>query len=730
MRRYFRYILVVVFLIAITVIVFLQFISNTNIDQLISGNEDLLESQNIKAELQRLQKNIFALDAETKAIVISGERKTAPAPGLLNKTGQVWKAQNSLHVLESEPELAVPVAQLKRLVAQKLLFNQQLLDTFNLKGKREAEAMINNMEGAKLSDSISVLANKIDELHQQDAIKIINEADENGRQAKVFGSLLAILAIAASMLTFGYVSFKMMEQRKLITKLNLSEQLARESALVKERFLANMSHEIRTPLNAILGFAGLLKKKEMDDEAEKYINFINVAGDNLLNIVNDVLDLSKIEAGMLHISSTPFDFKELIENITNVYKEKALEKNLQLITIVSPSIPKYVLGDAARVSQVLTNLIGNALKFTHNGEIAINCETIKKTDNNSILSIIVSDTGIGIGQDQLNYIFERFRQSDETVSRRYGGTGLGLTIVQDLVKLMNGTIDVSSTEGVGTNFNLSIPFGITGYDPPGNILKRIHDNAVFESADPVLVAEDNEINRSLMEHLLSSWKIKFDIVNDGNAAIEKVKNNNYALILMDIQMPGKDGYAATNDMRKNLKVTMPIIAMTAHAMPGEKEKCVQHGMNDYISKPIDAGALKSLLANYLPVKKDEGFNQVTTEREEHVFKYIDTAYLKSISLGNKEYEKAVTEQFIEIVPQELSAMKNALAEKRIGAVKEIAHSLKTSVSIMGILPLVQENLDELEHTEPDETIFEKHFELLSFICQASVEEARSFLKSI
>lgn len=729
MKHYFKYSLVVIFLAAITVIVLLQFNSNKNIDQLIAGNESLLHSQQVKTQLQQLQKSIYGFDAEMRNFVMGGRKKGKRYLELSKHITAIQNSRGYLQVFRSDPVIAPLVTQLNERIEQKLLFNKTVLDTLRFKGKEAAEGMIRTLTGVQLTDSINTLILNIDQVHEQHATLLVDRADKNGKNAKTYGSMLAILAVLASLVTFSYISLKMEEQRRMIARLNLSEQQAKESVRAKEQFLANMSHEIRTPLNAILGFTGLLGKKQLDEEGRQYVGFIDTAGDNLLHIVNDILDLSKIEAGMMRIEPGPFNFQQVIYTLEGVYKEKAREKNIRLAAHIHPDVPGFLTGDAQRLNQALTNLVGNSLKFTNSGGIDIYCKTVQKTEGEVQLSIEVNDTGTGIPQDQLEKIFDRFHQSDEGRNRRFGGTGLGLTIARDLVHLMHGALSVESTEDAGSSFRLVLPFKIPTEAEVAAISKTVTKSPVLDRSKKILVVEDNELNQSLMEHLLASWGLTVKIVGSGMAALKILQTESFELILMDIQMPELDGYAAASSIRETLKITTPIIAMTAHALPGEKERCLAQGMNDYIPKPIDAQQLKSLLAGYIPLEPPHQ-PPAPPRGGEQDFKYIKTGYLRSISLGNKDYETTVTQQFIEVLPGQLDDMHRAWMGNDGQRIKEIAHNMKTTISIFELLPLVEGNLNELEQTVLTPSTFEKNEASLKIVARAAVEEAQVFLNQL
>src|SRR4030095_8687187 len=362
--------------------------------------------------------------------------------------------------------------------------------------------------------------------------------------------------------SFSYVAYKVRQQQHLITRLNISEKKAKVAAQAKENFLANMSHEIRTPLNAILGFTNLLQRRDLDKESKEIILTIQRSGENLLAIINDVLDLSKIEAGMMRIESAPFSIRGLIHSIETMFLLKAAEKQLLLTTSVNSDMPDTLEGDATRLTQILVNLLGNDIKFTGSGNIAVKVENKGIIDNTVNTVIKVSDTGIGIDKEKLNTIFERFQQAEDTVTRRYGGTGLGLSIVQELVLLQHGTIAAESRPGAGTTFNVIIPYTISSE----NITPVIKTSSIDEievgfDGVRVLVVEDNEINQSLIRHLFDSWNLAFEIAGNGKEALEMLKHRQYHLVLMDIQMPEMDGYSATQEIRRTLKLDIPIIAM-------------------------------------------------------------------------------------------------------------------------------------------------------------------------
>ncbi len=388
--------------------------------------------------------------------------------------------------------------------------------------------------------------------------------------------------------------------KNIESELKAARDLAEESSIAKERFMANMSHEIRTPMNAIIGFTNLIERTELSEDQQQYLSFIKNSGENLLVLINDILDYSKIEAGMMQLEKVPFHIEDLLQSIKIMFSEKAREKNLQLHTDIDSKVPKVLLGDPTRLTQILINLIGNAIKFTSVGSVGVNVKLISSDGDQNHVGIYVQDTGIGIPQDKQDDIFQRFMQASSETTRNYGGSGLGLSIVKRLVELQNGEITIDSEEGKGTLFKVKLPYQ-TGRDElsESNVPDQAPvDARKFARTIKILLAEDNVMNQVLARKVLSQFGCEVDIAENGGIAVEMVKNKSYDLILMDIQMPIMDGYASSKMIRNDVDKTVPIIAMTAHVMAGEREKCRSFGMNDYISKPFKVDALYAMILKY------------------------------------------------------------------------------------------------------------------------------------
>ncbi|MBC7863353.1 MAG: response regulator, partial [Bacteroidia bacterium] len=352
------------------------------------------------------------------------------------------------------------------------------------------------------------------------------------------------------------------------------------------------------------GFSDLLSKRELGEQEKEYVRIIKSAGENLLTIINDILDISKIEAGMMTFEENNFSVKEIFNSLNIMLMGKAKEKNLELVFTYDKGVPDSVMGDPTRLTQIIINLTGNAIKFTKKGKVEVNVKVLKNNtpeDENILLEFSVKDTGIGISQDQIEHIFERFRQAESHTTRKYGGTGLGLSIAKQLIELQGGKLSVKSEFKVGSAFSFFIPYKKSESAEIGllpEIAGKKYDMEKLSKLN-ILLVEDNQLNVMLILSLFSEKNLRLQVAENGSVCIEKLKEANgstlfsagFDIILMDMEMPVMNGYETTTTIRKELKSKIPIIAMTAHAMPGERERCLGLGMNDYISKPINANLL-------------------------------------------------------------------------------------------------------------------------------------------
>lgn len=544
-------------------------------------------------------------------------------------------------------------------------------------------------------ESVQIFKNNFPNFKQVGNVQDLrfNMLSKSGRVFPVSLNSTAIYDIKGTFLSSRSTVFDITGMVEIEAELKEAKRRADQSAQIKEQFLANMSHEIRTPVNSMIGFTNLLQKTSLSEDQQQFVNLIQSASENLLVIINEILDISKIEAGMLRIEKNPFSLLGLCNSIETMLRHKAQEKNLGFSIEVQENIPDTLNGDPVRLTQILVNLIANAIKFTSEGNIRIHISKLNQSEESVRLLFTVHDTGIGIPEDKLGRIFERFEQGETDTTRKYGGTGLGLAIVKKLVEIQNGNISVISEQGKGTEFQLELEYGTLTNASQTHIT---YDRNT-ETLDPillkgikVLIVEDNEMNQLLMKHTFQSWQMSFQIAANGQHAIDWLQRESFDLVLLDIQMPVMDGYATAQAIRKELKNPIPIIAMTAHAMPGEREKCLTHGMNDYISKPLHERELQDLLKKYLPEKRDS-IESLTAELQ-----YIDMTFLFDLVMENIEFMKNIIHQFNRQFPSEMTELLEVVASGDRKKIASMAHHIQSTVSVLGKNTPFFEQLQKLE----------------------------------
>ena len=470
-----------------------------------------------------------------------------------------------------------------------------------------------------------------------------------------------------------------------------SATLVAETAVKsKQQFLSNMSHEIRTPMNAIIGFTKVLLKTETSSKQKEYLQAIKLSGDALIVLINDILDLAKVDAGKMIFEQTPFKMATSISAMIHLFEPKIREKNLELVKKYDPNIPVVLVGDPVRLHQIILNLVSNAVKFTNQGKIIVNVRLVKEDETNATIEFTVKDTGIGIAQNKMEKIFDNFQQASSGTSRLYGGTGLGLAIVKQLVEAQDGTITVESKLNEGSTFGFVMDFLKTKADA------NIDDQLVELDAEiediRVLVVEDIALNQLLMRTLLDEFGFQCDVAANGKIAIEKLRSNTFDIILMDLQMPEMNGFEATDYIRNEMKSNIPIIALTADVTTVDLAKCNAVGMNDYIAKPIDEQLLYSkIVGEYKKAMLVNGNNGLTSYNEAEaepteakVIKYTDLHYLIARTKANPVLMMEMISLYIEQTPPLISVMKKSWKEKDWTSLYAAVHKIIPSFAIMGI----------------------------------------------
>jgi len=726
-NKRFSYFIISSFILCSILLIAVQINSAKNTKELIKNNNTLLNELRSSNHLREIDRDILSVESRIRASIATND--TTHLEGIDQKIKQIRNFLDSLSVDNEDLEEEKLIRRLGILAQNKMITKGKLLHRYDSLGNMDDESSIANPQARMISNEITDITAKIYQKRQVRMVELSNLNQEMGRRAKLYDiSLLFLLVISGAVIGY-HIMRQFRRQHHLIKELDIAEKKASVAAQTKENFLANMSHEIRTPLSGILGFTNLLQKRPLDETSSEFVTSIQRSGENLMTIINDILDLSKIEAGMMRITPGIFSINGLLDSIETLFSERVKEKKLTISSKIETSIPDTLIGDATRLTQILVNLIGNAIKFTHQGTVSIEVYNKEQSENQIILGFKITDTGIGIDKEKLTEVFERFNQGEDSTTRNYGGTGLGLSIVKRLILLQEGDIEVSSEQGKGTTFNFYIPYGIAKEQlnavPAADI---DHFKDMSNTALRVLVVDDNAINQSLMKHLLSQWNIDFDVASNGLEAVEYLRKKECDLVLMDLQMPQMDGYTAVQEIREILKLDIPITAMTAHALPGERERCLSRGMNEYISKPIKEEELFKLITNFgLKEAKSE---EMKISQNNTVFEFIDLTYMMSVSGGNKSFEQTVTTQFVENVPLHLKQLITAYQNEDFKIVKLRAHDLRSSAAIMGLLPILEEKLDLFEMAEEKNTTLKQIIEDVERILNSAIAEAKIILENL
>lgn len=483
-----------------------------------------------------------------------------------------------------------------------LSINKQALNLFhNIFGG----ACASDYAGKTVFDVLGAIENFTTNLSDQECLKekvSIHVGDEIkyfylfknpifNRKGKFTGSLIVLKDISELELAF--------------YEAKSSQKAAEAANQSKSRFLANMSHEIRTPMNAIIGISDILYTTEMTaEEQKKNLKILMSSAASLLSLLNDILDYSKIEAGKLELENTVFHLKELMDEAVDTFVINTRNKNISMRTHFDKQLPEYVSGDPTRIKQILSNLISNSIKFTAEGEITISAEVMETNDMRARVKFTVSDTGIGIPEEKIDLLFQSFKQLDNSTTRKYGGSGLGLSIVKNLIEMMEGNIRVESKMGAGSSFIFTIPFELA-QAPEEPARKSITNNSpICDNNLNIIVAEDSKVNQELIKIFLTKKNLKADYADDGKMLLQMLESNKYKLILMDMQMPEMDGLEATSLIREKEKANgehVIIIALTANAMQGDRELCINAGMDDYLAKPLRYNELSNMIDKYFSV---------------------------------------------------------------------------------------------------------------------------------
>jgi len=554
--------------------------------------------------------SIFSL-AAASWILFEAKSSIANANSTISQSYEKVESiqQMTIAVSGSAPEVSLDLNSLQELIGPDKDQSQHIAELLKLLHKTSPQqASLYTAPASNYTNIKNILNSMV-----QDERKLLAEQKRAGERVNQRAAYILILG---RFLAFLFVVIILVQLNKDITRRKDAEtglmdnqmqlvkaiQEAQDAKQMQEQFLANMSHEIRTPMNGIKGMTDLLLGTPLSEKQHELAGIIKSSVNNLLVIVNDILDFSKIQAGKLNIEKIDFSVNDILNGATAIFEHRLKKKGLRLQVDIDPNIPARLNGDPHRLNQVLTNLLGNAIKFTDLGHIHIMVDLKERRSGEEVILLFtVTDTGVGIPEESLPYIFDSFSQAGSDISRRYGGTGLGLTICKQLVSLQGGEIHATSVAKKGSAFSFHLPYGYNDHpDPETPVAVVVQDYNNLLAGRRFLVAEDNEINQKLIDYVLRKAGGVVELFNNGAEAVKHLqKDRTFDLIIMDLQMPEMDGYAATRYIRKDLHMETPIIAMTATALKGEHLQCLESGMNEYMTKPFEFADLYKRINNLL-----------------------------------------------------------------------------------------------------------------------------------
>ncbi|MFK8007233.1 MAG: ATP-binding protein [Saprospiraceae bacterium] len=509
------------------------------------------------------------------------------------------------------------------------------------------------------------------------------KSDLKENEAEKFSQLIQVIN------KFGLLLKRCISHKKLEIEIEQNLILAEQAQLAEQQFLANVSHEIRTPMNAIIGMTHLLYETNPTETQKEYLDSLRFSTDNLMGIISTILDLSKIEANELEFEQQTFNLLELLKSLQQTFQFKVQEKPINVTLDVDSKIKNHLIGDPVRLNQILTNLLGNASKFTAKGTIGVKAKLVIATDGQYVIQFQIHDTGIGIEKNNIDKIFENFKQADVKNTRKFGGTGLGLTIVKKLVELQDGSIEVESTKDRGSIFTIILPFKDSGVLQSELSTKEDSEYQISEALKEIklLVVEDNPMNQRLIINILNLWDCSFEIASNGYRALEKSMKEKFDIILMDIHMPDIDGCETTREIRTNAKnpnQNTTIIALTAAVLLDKKNRAFEAGMDDFLTKPFSPKQLKIHLGKWLNIETKNSKPSYYSQLSQNEIVHLDFTYLLDSCQGDHVFVKEMIEIFLKEIPIAMKQMKTELDNKNWQAIAEIAHRIKTNYMMVGL----------------------------------------------
>lgn len=634
------------------------------------------------------------------------------------ETVQVAIAKDSIakDSVVSLPSTSLSEQEVKHILTRKQTELNQQLEGWT------AEELLLLQQDKFVMDRIRSQINLLEQSEESIVKQQADEANTSAHKASLVITAIGALGILSTLIFIYLILIDIAKSNRLKLQLIEARHHAENLAKVKEEFLANMSHEIRTPLNSIIGFTEQLSKQKINSTYDRFIRAIKHSSDHLISIVNQILDFSKMEAGKFAGEQVIFSFNNLIREVVEIFEMRAAEKNISMSYSVDPHIPEYLYGDSVSMKQILINLVSNAIKFTDRGSIHILSSIQSSTEDIVNIQTEVKDTGVGIPATMKEHIFSAFTQADNDVARKYSGTGLGLTITKKLCDALGGTIDVSSSESTGSSFMVTIPFK-SAKAPEATESNVSELEKSFLENKCVLIVDDEQMNIMLIQTILRSWGAKTEMARDGDEAIEKYRNRNFDLILLDIQMPGMSGVKVAETIRSSTddnKKNVPIIALTANVFT-ELLKEKESVFNEVLLKPFKEEALLAKIKKILRVKENEmpsepvNFDELPDAESDPPF---NLKYLKRISGANREFELQMLRLFIQNNTNHIRRLNEASDARDWDAINRLAHKMVPQFRYLQIHQ-TEEKLKLLEELTADRKQLGKIPALVAEICSAT-----------
>lgn len=672
-------------------------------DEEIQTRDFITTLENINSDLKELESGLYGYVITEDSFYLETYYKASHA---LGSQTQMLKEK------QAEPKIKTLVTSLQ----SQLLYGQKVIE---LKQEKGLKAAINYIQSGKSKLAIN---------HTQEILTQIKNDESRSKDLKaeiakinsgnailfiIIGNLMALSFLVGAVFLLNRDIGRLIETEEELYK---AIEIARNAKQKEEQFLANMSHEIRTPMNAIMGMTNLILNTPLEPKQSSYLKAIRQSSDNLMVIINEILDYSKINAGKIQFESIPFDLSDIVYGLYNTFKIKADEKQIKITPIIDENLPDAIIGDSGKLNQVLINLIGNAIKFTGTGgSINLICKLLERKGEELQIEFSVQDSGIGIPEDKLNTIFEDFAQAASDTARKFGGTGLGLSISKKIVELQGGKISVVSKPGEGSTFS----FVLWLKEGKEKVQKKevpTKTRAQELHGIKILLVEDNQFNQVVAVDTLNSLikNLTIDVANNGRIAIEKLQAySGYDIILMDVQMPEMNGYETTQYIRSHEELgyaDIPIIAMTASATKPEIDQCFESGMSGFVSKPFDAEILLIKISSQINKSKSEkeiiADNHLTELKKPENSGITDLTFLRGLTGNNKDQMLKYIQLFLESVPSDWDKLKNLAKDQSWPEVRTMAHSLKPRINYMG-MKKGGEIMKEIEISAGEEKNLEK-----------------------